>query len=196
MKKLLALLGVAVFASTASAATLEMTFSQSAGGPEIGDVITVGPSEIFWVDLWLILAPSETLGTYFYGFNTDIPTGGDFTWETFIPGPDIIETQQPDFVGGIENWTGSGYYNFYAGAPPHGVPVLLGSFDFHCTGQESITLIHVDPDPLHAFFQGDLVTPLVVDKTDAIAGVTVIQVPEPASLALLALGCVALVRRR
>jgi hypothetical protein len=201
MRKLVVMLAVTALATTAFGATLNMNFVAGLGGPDIGDTIILGPTDVAWFALWLHLDPSETLGQYSYALNTNPPVVEDFTWDSFEPGPYITEYSDPVLYGwNLNIWEGGGFY--YVGPPdfpyPHGpVDVVIATFDIHCTGIPSETLIFNDGAYSELiFYQSDFLTQLPVDYTDANMGITVIQIPEPASLTLLALGGLALIRRR
>jgi len=195
MRNLVAVLAVAMFATTAFGASLNMNFVSGPGGADMGDAIILGPSDVAYFALWLHLDASEELYSYGYEFNTNPPMVEDFTWESFETGPFIYEDNVPG--GQLNEWHGTGFYYrppYYT--YPHGpADVLIATFDIHCNGTPSETDIFYDETTI-LIFANTLGQPLTLDASDAIAGVHVSQIPEPASLALLALGGLALIRRR
>jgi hypothetical protein len=202
MKQLTAVMSVVAFATTAFGSSLNMNFvvapgdvSDPQGGTSIGDSIILGPSDDAYFALWLHLDASEELYAYGYEFDTNPPVADMFTWNSFQPGPHIYVDQAPG--GQLNEWAATGFYYYYPYYTyPHGpVDVLIALFGIHGTGVTGQTYIYYDVYTVLDFVDLDN-KGLRLDTSDAAAGIAVYHSnPEPASLALLALGALALIRR-
>lgn len=199
MRKLLAVVAILGFATTAFGAHWSMNFADGPGGANLGTEANLVGSDIAWIDVWLHLGTADAgMQGYLYAFDAN-PPGPivDFTWETFVPGPDIYEFNVPEqFNWEIDKWIGSGIaypYPYYIPAP---ADILLASFDIHCTGEISEHEIFIQPGITNNFYFDNFGNQYEPGNTGIGTGVTIIQTPEPGSLALLALGGLALIRRR
>ena len=190
MKKLIALVVVAAFATTAYGASLGMSFGPGTTGSVAGDTVILEGTDIAALEVW---AYDLSEGVSFFGFGVGItpPLGDppDFTFEGaapggynfyYLPGPGLTH----QFMDG----------QFYPYIVTHEDAVLLATLYFHCTGEPSFHTIYTDNFGAAAFIQNGAGVDYVGALFDA--SLNIEQVPEPASLALLALGGLALIRRR
>jgi hypothetical protein len=208
MRKLaLLVLAVGLTASSANAAVLWMEFRGA------GDTVTMAPSDYATIDIWLTPRAWDT-GAAFdnvgFGFNVDVielmvqsvsvPQG----WTDLT----IIQPTNPNNMFGPRLT-----YVFFAAAGPmitvtDTTPILLMDIVLHKTeqlGDVSISFEDSAAPPLPDIsnqatpwfkwtLPGEPMFPnsFVIGQDD----LSVINIPEPASLALLALGGLAIIRRR
>jgi hypothetical protein len=192
MKRLLGVLLMLAFASTAQAATIGLGFGAGTTGVIDGNTVTLGPSD--WAVIDVLFSGENGWTGSIFGITVSPPDGVDFTFEDAIPGPLTYPLSVVPPVPGdiLDGWAGAPYpYPYVQGA----FDTVIVSFLIHCTGTESIHDVMFNDLGGEAGVQQ-------IDFTDypgldfATPMLTIIQVPEPASFALLALGGLALLRRR
>jgi hypothetical protein len=193
MRKLVVVLAVAAFATTAYGAAYSMNFVAGVGGPNLGDTITLAPSDIAFIEVWFLPDP-----TGFSTGNIALNVTGDpgaFTWDSIHPGgptPPYYLYPTGFYGPGSDLNNGSfplEYFPFNYGA----TPILFATLDIHCTGLDTVSVISAETvsPPLFAVdVHGTQYAGLTCNS------LTVNRIPEPSSLALLVLGGLALIRRR
>jgi hypothetical protein len=170
MKKLLVLSLVLGMASLASAALTLVVNGQDAGA-----AITLMPSDTIWIGI----NQSETRGFAAYVIMT-VPAPGEWTGQSRV--------NSAGFPGTVPGWT---YYGtavdpsldawFYNGS--------IATVDPFPTG------VHAEVQ-FHCKAQGDVIITLYNEAFAAIDTLTIHQIPEPATMALLGLGALVLRRKK
>ena len=200
MKKLLAVLVVVGLATTAFGANYHLEFGND-GAYGTGDqAISLEPTDVAYIEVWFVLDPGDPrAGTGALSLTYDTLSGpGDFTWDS-VHGeldqyPNYITVSRFFGAGSVFNpGMTFGPYPYWDAPSAH----LMVTLDIHCSGEPSEHLIRAanfDPNPPPSAFEPGLDGGAAIPVT--CNTLSVVQVPEPASLALLALGGLALLRRR
>ena len=174
MRKLLILTVVLGMASMANAGLTLLV-----GGVEQGDAITISPTDSIWIGIDAVAIPNP--GQWIAYLSIDDPcspgawTGGNNNYV----GPEIAAAY--NYYMGVNPYYGDTWYaNNSDGSPTSiGADGLQADFEFHCEGPGQVLITLVDYG-----------TGLVVDT------LTITQIPEPITMALLGLGGLFLRRRK
>lgn len=170
MKKLLACVLVMALASTASA-----TISARVAGTAVGDIIDVVPSEVYTIEF---VDEQNEVGNV----TLTAIRGPGTAQEPLMMHPNLDWDQFRE-LGTIVNADGllienaAGIASFGGPKVPPGQ--VIYSFDWHCPELPVSTMIDI-----------------LVEGVGDLAGLTVHVIPEPATMCLLALGGLGLIRRR
>lgn len=213
MKKLLLMaLVVGIVATSASAARLSMEFRG------YGGEVTMAPTDYVTIDIWLTPGPlnnSETIQNVAFAFETagdaapseftvvEISTYSDWT---YLLQPEDVPTK----FGFLENFYvssgGTPYHLMAGGDPIHLLDIVLHK-DFFLGNDVSIWF-REGTGPTTPWMATALGSPMVpgnetwganfyeIDQGGIADPLIIHNIPEPTSLALLALGGLALLRRR
>ena len=192
--RVLAFVAILGFAASAFGATIDVRFGPGTTGIVEGDTVTMIGSDFAEIQIW---AMDLSTGLSFWGLSVAVdavgdPVPADFTYEGSTPGPE-------QYAGGFNPGTGlpawvNGYaYPYLQGHFPE---VHLFSVLIHCTGEisEHDIFTHWNAGAANISDGGGL--PYTMLEPDFYDVVHISQVPEPTPLALLALGGLALIRRR
>jgi len=193
MKKMLALALIFVISASASAGIIDLQISGVGPAGNIVPIaptneITVAPSHYVWLDV--IYNPAG--GPALYSADTYIIANGPATIE-------MVGLTYPTGAWDL-TWPGSGgfvdsggpYITVTAGLMANGVAegIVVDHILFHCEGPGVVTVVPVLSQNHGGSFDFDFNEPL------AGAGVIIHQIPEPFTMALLALGGLVTLRRR
>ena len=182
MKKLLILMLVLGITSVANAA-----FTLVVNGEDIGDAMDLLQSTTIDIGIHNDTAGNAQIGTMqFYGFVIiNQVAGGEWTGPSnvFIP-PAVTGSFNTDY--GVGDWLGTGDVDVYEATLSNGVPTdysgvgVLGDYEYHCLQDGIVVLVEL--------MNGT--SGMIEDN------LTITQVPEPMTIALLGLGGLFLLRRR
>jgi hypothetical protein len=200
MKKLLVLMLVLGFAGIAQAGTLDLVITSRGPGPDATEPLPQGVYEITiqdseWIDMDVIYTPGvaplqqasftisvQGAATLDLGALT-LPPGA---WDpTFSPGPAVVEE------GKVYNVQ----YNWGFSYPGVQEGIAVDHILLHCDSPDGLVTVTIVDWVLvgSGSLEGPVDGPLPVD---VIGQVTIHQIPEPMTVALLGLGGLFLLRRR